>query len=148
MTTIDELVDFALNNPDNLYSKIDIGCISDELAQNIKEFTNFELHNYLISIDSYAILHTLNHHGLEETENLRGQEGITKQDFSLLLDIVFYADKISDAGKGKDGKNAILFEKTIDNLYHAVFEIRTIIGEKKKLYKQSRIMLKTYYKHK
>lgn len=138
---ISNLFDFSLNNPLNELRMVDIGVINQDFAQQ----TGYLTENYIVSIDSFGIKHILNGHSVSN-EILNNQIRITKNDFLLLHQIIFYADKITKGIKHKSAKNdTIFFEKTIKNKYEVVLEIRVISGAKKALYKKNRLVLKTMY---
>jgi len=127
---------------------IDIGIVDHALAGRIKKCTGEDLTGYLITIDNYSIKHTLEKHGNPITEAKRGQLNITKDDFLLLPKLIFEFDKVYidvKVNKIKHTKReSLIFEKTIDNTYFVVKEIRTVI----KKGKVNRIILQTMYKRK
>ena len=77
---IDALFDFVVTNSANDYWRIDIGEVSEDLAQIMYEATGFELLGYTISIDSYGLRHLLNQHGIADNEAQRGQINVQKKD--------------------------------------------------------------------
>jgi phage-Barnase-EndoU-ColicinE5/D-RelE like nuclease3/Transposase zinc-ribbon domain len=81
----------------------------------------------VITIDGYGILHAIKRHGNEPNEN---QVSLSEEDFLLIEQIVFEADKIENASRYE--KNALQFSKLIENEYFTIFEVITITGEKKK----------------
>ena len=68
------------------------------------------------------------------TNNLSSLVGLQLAKPTTNKQIVFEADKIEDVSHYE--KNALQFSKLIDNEYFTIFEVITIIGEKKKLYKK------------
>ena len=91
---IEELYDFALNNPENSYQIVDLMEISVNLAEKILATTGVDVSGFILSIDNYGILHTLERHGNPVREKARGQLAVTKTDFTHLLDIVSEYDSI------------------------------------------------------
>lgn len=143
---IDTLFDFVLTGAAKDYLRMDIGQISTHLAKDMNYFTQLNLENYLISIDSHGIRHLLNKHGISENEVLRGQVVVQKRTLWLLPQIIDRADKIQIAGKSAIGNDLILLEKTIlDYRYYTIWEVRTVTSIKKQAKKHSRIMLHTFY---
>jgi hypothetical protein len=130
---ISNLFDFSLNNPLNELRMVDIGVINQDFAEQIAQQTGYLTENYIVSVDSFGIKHILNGHSVSN-EVLNNQIGITKNDFLLLHQIIFYADKITKGIKHKSAKNdTIFFEKTIKNKYEVVLEIRVIWGKESTL---------------
>lgn len=143
--SINNLFDFAFNNPLNELRMVDIGQIDVDLAHKIKQLTGYETQDYIVSIDSFGIKHIMNGHSISN-EILANQIGITKNDFLLLHQIIFNADVISKGLKSKKSQiETIFFEKIIQNKYEVVLEIRIVSGKKKMLYKKNRLVLKTMY---
>ncbi len=138
---ISDLFDFAFNNPENIKKIVDIGIVDSHLALRIKENTGFETENYIISVDNYGIRHAVEHHGNVELEKLRGLIAVCKKDFDFLHEIIFEAENIKYGGKSNLGKDVILFEKNLLNLYTAVLEVRLVT----KKGKQNRLILETFY---
>ena len=143
---INELFDFAFNNPENKKKMLDLGLIDKDLAEKIKTATELDLENYLISIDNFGIRHTMEKHGSSKTEEPRGQIAINKEDFAKILDIVQKADKITLEGKTSIGKDVILFEKQLEVLYAVAEEVRSITSTKKG--KQNRLVFQSFWKRK
>ncbi len=139
--SIESLFGEVIENEDNELKIIDLGKIEKEFHQKIIEDTEEDLNNFLISIDSYSIRHSLNRHGKGNELN-NSQLPIEKSDFTKIVEVVFEADLIST--DEKKGKKSILFHKKIEATFVAIFEIRRITSKKKK--KISRIMLQTLYK--
>ncbi len=143
---IEKLFDFAFNNPKNEKKIIDLGIIDADLAKKIKEQTDLDLKDYVISVDNFGIRHTMEKHGNPNTEIPRSQIAITKEDFSKITAIVLQADQISIDGTTSIGKEVILFEKRLEELYTVAKEVRTITSTKKG--KVSRLMLQSFWKRK
>ncbi len=143
---IDALFDFVVTNAANDYWRIDIGEVSEDLAQIIYEATGFELLGYTISMDSYGLRHLLNQHGIADNEAQRGQINVQKKDLLHIFQILETPDSITDSGKSRIGHPCILVEKVIrDKYYFAVWEIRTVQSLQKLKKKKHRLILHTFY---
>ena len=70
---IEALYEFTLNNLDNQHKRIDIGIVNKELGIFIFNQTNIDVTDYIITIDSYSIIHTLERHGNPVKEAKQGQ---------------------------------------------------------------------------
>jgi hypothetical protein len=143
---IDAIFDFAITGAAKDYLRMDIGKVSQSLSKTICDKTQFDLENFIISVDSHGIRHIINKHGTFENEALRGQMLVQKRALWRLPQILELADKIEIVGKSAIGNDLILFEKTIANQrYFTIWEIRIVKSLKKQKKKQSRIMLHTLY---
>ena len=143
---IDALFDFVVTSSANDFWRIDIGEVSEDLAQNIYKTTGFELLGYTISMDSYWFRHILNQHGISESEVTRGQINIQKKDLRFIVSILETPDILTDVGKSRLGHPCILLEKIIhDKHYFALWEIRTVQSVQKLRIKKHRFILHTYY---
>lgn len=141
---IEELYEFALNNPKNSYQIVDLMEISAELAEKILTATGVDVSNFTLSIDNYGILHTLERHGNPVREKARGQLAVTKMDFTRLLDIVSEYDAIRfDKRAYQNGvvKETFVFTKELENSYFVAKEIRRVT----KKGKRNRLILQTMY---
>lgn len=141
--SIEKFVEEVTENENNELKIIDLGKIETEFYQKIVNDTEEDLNNFLVSIDSYSIRHSLNRHG-QGNELNTSQLPVEKSDFPKLIEVVFEADLILK--DEKKGKKSILFHKNTETTLIAIFEIRRITSKKKK--KVSRIMLQTLYKKK
>lgn len=142
----DALFDFVVTGAAKDYLRLDIGKVSQSLAKTINNATQFNLENYIISIDSHGIRHIINKHGTSENEALRGQTLVQKRALWRIPQILESADNIEIVGKSAIGNALILFEKTIANQrYFTIWDIRIVKSLKKQAKKQSRIMLHTFY---
>ncbi len=139
--TISNLFDFAFNNPLNQLLRIDLGEVNGNLSNFIAEKTGIITCGAVFSMDNYAILHTITEHSNEKMEAQRGQVAVNKNSFSKLLEIIASPDVVKYAGKNIFGNDVVVFDKQLDNLYFAVWEIRIV--QKKR--KRNRLMLKTLY---
>ena len=143
---IDALFDFVVTGAAKDYLRLDIGQVTTNLANKIKDETPFNLENYAISIDSHGIRHILIKHGTTQNESLRGQIPVQKRSLWRLPHIVESADNIEIVGRSAVGNSLILFEKNIGEYrYFTIWEIRTVTSLKKLAKKQNRIMLHTFY---
>ncbi len=140
---IDVLFDHVITNSASDFLRVDIGMISTDLASEIYKNSMLSLDNFIVSVDSFCIKHTMNQHGTEK-EELRGQIPINKYELGLLTEVVENPDKVYSRRKTAVGYDSLIIEKTIGNLYFfSVWEIRIIKSLKKG--KKSRIMLQTFY---
>jgi len=146
--TLDELVgelfDFSFNNPDNTQKVEELGVISSELAQKIKEETGLDLENYTISIDNYGIRHAVEKHGNPKTETPRGQVAISKEDFLKILEVVQNADEITKKGTNRTGQDIILFKKRFKEFFTVAKAVRPVKSKKKK--KKNRLSFQSLWK--
>ena len=76
---IDALFDYAVTTSANDFWRIDIGQVSEDLAQSIHQITGLNILDYTISIDSSGVRHILNKHGIAENEVTRGQLSVQKR---------------------------------------------------------------------
>jgi hypothetical protein len=67
-----ELYEFTLNNSANEYRRLDIGVVDKNLAEVIRNLTEIDVTDFVITIDSYSIVHTLERHGNPIKEAKRG----------------------------------------------------------------------------
>jgi hypothetical protein len=135
---IESLFDFAQNDITNKNKVVRLGLIDDEQAETIEEKTEFNIKGYQRVIDVYGIKHALRQHGNKQTEEKRGQIAITKDDF-LLIPQILMSENVIWAGKNRIGKDCLLYEAVIDDVFYYVEEIRS--GRKE-------LALNTLYKRK
>jgi hypothetical protein len=141
---IEDLYDFALNNPENSYQIVDLAEVSADLAEKILTTTGVDVSGFTLSIDNYGILHTLERHGNPVREKSRGQVAVTKGDFTRLLDIISDYDTIRfDKRMYQNGvvKETFVFTKELENSYFVAKEIRRVT----KKGKRNRLILQTMY---
>ena len=136
---IDELYEFTLNNVDNQYKRLDIGVVDKDLASLIQNLTEIDVTNYVITIDSYSIIHTLERHGNPIKEAKRGQIGIEKHHFREVLDVILNPDNVRY--ETKHNKVSLIFEKDKGDKYYVVKEIRQVVKSRK----TNRLVLQTFY---
>lgn len=121
------------------FKKLDLGKLSDEEVNRIREELGFDLEDYHRIMDNSAINHTLNHHSNIKKEAQRGQIAITPADFGLIPQIVSQPNTIEYANKNQHGRDLIKHTKTLTEKVIYVEEIRT--GKKE-------VALQTLYKQK
>jgi hypothetical protein len=145
---IEDLYDFALNNPENELRIIEITRIEKELAEAIQLKTGIDLSDFVIAIDNYGIKHTIERHGDAKKEARFGQIAIQKSDFSLIEKIVREADSIRYDPRQKTPKSVVIetfiFEKEIDDVYYVVKDVRRVT----KRGKRNTLVFQTMYKKK
>ncbi len=135
---IEILFDFAQNSISNKNQVVKFGKIDDIQAALIFEKTEIDIKGYQRVIDVYGIKHALKQHGNEQQEEKRGQIAIKKEDFLLIPQIVT-SENVIWAGKNRIGKDCLLYEAIIDDIFYYVEEVR--IGRKE-------LALNTLYKRK
>jgi phage-Barnase-EndoU-ColicinE5/D-RelE like nuclease3 len=136
---LDALYELALYNPKNLHQIVDLGVIDETVGSFILKTTGIDVTNFLISIDNYSIIHTLQRHGNPVKEAAKGQLAVQKHHFQEVLSVILEADSVKyDVRRGKE---ALIFEKKKDPLYFVVKELRQVV----KKGKQNRLMLQTFY---
>ncbi len=121
-------------------TSIEIGIVDKNLAHKIHKQTEMNLEGYTITIDNSGVLHAMNRHSNEPNQN---QISLSESDFLKLEQIIFEADEIEEVSRYD--KKALQFSKLIENEYFTIFEVITITGEKKKLYKKNRLVFKTMF---
>ncbi len=121
-------------------TSIEIGIVDKNLAHKIHQQTEMNLEGYTITIDNSGVLHAMNRHSNEPNQN---QISLSESDFLKLEQIIFEADEIEEVSRYD--KKALQFSKLIENEYFTIFEVITITGEKKKLYKKNRLVFKTMF---
>ena len=136
---IEALYDLAVNNLANEYKRIDIGVINQELGVLISRLTNVDVTDYVLTIDSYSIIHTLERHGNPIKEAKRGQIGIQKHHFIEILEVILAPDIVRyDV---KNNRASLIFEKDKGDRYFVVKEIRQVVKSRKK----NRLVLQSFY---
>ena len=117
------LVDFALTDKTNKNRVVRFGEIDDLQAIAIHDKTEIDVSGYTRIIDVYGVKHTFIQHGNPTTEAKRGQIAVTKEDFLLIPQIVL-TENIIYSGKNKIGKDCLLYEAIINDIFYYVEEIR------------------------
>jgi hypothetical protein len=141
---IEDLYDFALENLENEYRVVDIFQIGAELARQIFEATGVDIEGFMVSIDNYSILHTLQRHGNPVKEAKHGQIAVTKSDFTKLPEILSAPDSVRlDIIIRKNGvqRDTLIFSKVFEHRYFVLKEIRSV----SKKGKTNRLILQTMY---
>jgi hypothetical protein len=141
---IEELYNYSLQL-NNEHKIIDIGFVDDKLAERILNFTGLDLCGFVISMDNYGIIHSLEKHGNPITEVMRGQLNVTKEDFKLIPLILSEFDSVRHDIKYTKNSNisreSLVFEKKIGNRFFVAKEIRKIV----KADKSNRLVFHTLY---
>lgn len=101
------------------YAKMDPISESDAMAYH--QATGLDLNGYQHEITSHEVKHALKQHG-GDSERLRGQIPITREDFSLLPEIT-RPENIVGVEKGKRKQDIILYEKRVNGHILAVEEV-------------------------
>lgn len=110
-------IQIALSDSDiqNFAKKaLDVPKIKNSVSAKIKSQLGINVEGYNISLKNDAIRHTIAQHSDMFKENLRGQVPITVEDFKNIPEIINNPDNIEYAGKTKQGKPVIRFEKNIN----------------------------------
>lgn len=121
--SIDKLIDIARNSGDNK-AFVEIGKVSPEVAEKVKEVTGIDVEGFVHSIDEAAIRHIFKQHGNEKTEKSRGQIGVTDEDIKNIKEIVENPDEIQKGDVLADGIETVIYKKTIDGMSIYVQEVR------------------------
>ncbi len=122
---IESLFELAQNNDNNNNKVLILGAVSDEIAVKLLSDYNIDVRGFCFSIDIYAIKHILKSHGNTEKELKRGQKSVMIEDIKRIFEILTQPDVVSRDGKNKIGLDVIQFQKTIDDHYLIINEIRT-----------------------
>ena len=109
----EEFVQEAVDRKD-FGKKIYFGAISDELAERIEKATGVSVAGYNCTLRAHEVRKILKDHGVEKTENMRGQRAISISDFASIPEIVQNADDIRLSPNKFEGKPVVEFVKTID----------------------------------
>ena len=136
---IEELYEFTLNNLENAYKRIDLCVIDQALGAYIYRLTNIDVTEFVLTIDTYSILHTLERHGNPVKEAKRGQIGIQKDHFKEIIEVILEPDIVRyDI---RNNRESLIFEKDKGDRYFVVKEIRRVVKKRKK----SRLVLQSFY---
>ncbi|TAE00119.1 MAG: hypothetical protein EAZ97_06875 [Bacteroidetes bacterium] len=139
-TNIRDFVDQILADISNKQHKLILGKLTETEVLELESQLGIDLSGYQRILDNFGIKHSLKEHGDAKKEELRGQIGITNEDFEKILEIVSDPDEIETGEKSRLGKDLIKYSKVIENaLFFYVEEIRT--GKKE-------LALQTIYKRK
>ena len=109
---LERFIDNALsNNTSN--QKFYFGRIGQDLARRIWDETGVDIEGYNCTLRANEVKKILNNsHGNQETEALRGQRAVTKEDLMRIPEIIQSPDNIQLDSKLFEGKPVILFSKT------------------------------------
>lgn len=136
---IEELYEFTLNNLENQHKRLDIGVINKELGVFIYNQTQIDVTDYVITIDSYSIIHTLERHGNPIKEAKHGQVAVQKEHFKEILEVILHPDIVRyDIRRNKA---SLIFEKEKRDKYYVIKEIRQVVKARKK----NRLVLQSFY---
>ena len=136
---IEALYDLAVDNPANEYKRIDVGIVDEKLGELIARLTSIDVTDFVITIDSYSIIHTLERHGNPIKEAKRGQIGIQKHHFKEILEVILNPDVVRYDVRNK--RASLIFEKDKGDRYFVVKEIRQVLKSRK----QNRLVLQSFY---
>lgn len=137
--SINELYDFTINNLDNAYKCIDIGVIDSELGKLILDSTGVDVSGFCLSIGNYSIRHTLQRHGNPIKEASKGQIGVEKHHFKMIIAVILNPDKVRY--EVRRGKESLIFEKEMKDFFIVCKELRRVVKQGK----VNRLMLQTFY---
>jgi hypothetical protein len=136
---IDTLFELTINNIENEYKRIDLGIVSKELGLLISDMTDIDVTDYVITLDTYSISHTMERHGNPIKEAKLGQIAVQKHHFIEILDVILNPDNVRyDV---RNSRASLIFEKEKDDKYFVVKEIRQVQKSRKK----NRLVLQTFY---
>lgn len=118
--SINEFFERAQNTSDK-FEKLYLGRISQELAEQVNQAVakanlDADVSNFDFVISNNTMRHIDNHHGINANEASRGQVPITKDNISMVKEIINNPDDIIFTGFSKDGKPAIAFKKDINGV--------------------------------
>lgn len=123
--TIAELVAWVQDNPkSNELKSVVYGEVTGVQAAAIEKATNIDILGFERVLDSYGIKHILKNHG-KASEELRGQEPITVEDFKKIPDVVENYDKVFVGGISKKNKfPMIAYVKRVNGVILVIEEQR------------------------
>ncbi len=120
-----EFISASLDNKTN--GRLFIGKIKTSTAAKIKELTKISAFGKSLVLTSDEIKHIFKQHGNPQTENARGQEAITTNNFDAVLEAICApSNVISEIDE--NGVVSLIFSKEVNGETTAV----TIVSEKKK----------------
>jgi hypothetical protein len=136
---IEELFELTINNIENEYKRIDLGIVSKELGLLISNMTDIDVTDYVLTLDTYSISHTMERHGNPIKEAKLGQIAVQKHHFIEILEVILNPDHVRYDVRNK--RASLIFEKEKDDKYFVVKEIRQVQKSRKK----NRLVLQTFY---
>jgi len=124
--TLEEFVEKAKENKsEKRYYQL--AKIPYELVEQLNEITDKDLKGFSFSITTDAIRHIEKKHN-EENERVKGQKGITLQDYSIIADILLHPDFISNEENAKNGAQTLRFTKSNHTIITQVFTKKKTIS--------------------
>ena len=124
LETIEELVEVAWENKTNDLFFCEIAAVPERLANFLKEKYAISIYGFFHILDNYVLRHVEIRHGNPETENLKGQVFVQREDFLLIPAIISTYDFL--AYEFARNKHILIFKKIIrGHLYIYVAEIRS-----------------------
>ena len=102
---------------------LDLGVTT--IADRIKADTGIDVAGFTHVLDRSGVRHAIKQHGDPKREAARGQLPVTEADFALLPEVLANPDTIENAGKTKQGRDAIRYSKAIGDQIFYVEEVRT-----------------------
>lgn len=100
--------------------KIYYGKVNENVAKKVLDDYEIDIFEYNISLKGDNIRKIIKDHGNVETEKLRGQVAVTKNDFNHIDNIISDPDNIILSTKTNYGKPSLIFIKKIRNEYKLV----------------------------
>lgn len=130
---IEDLVNIALSRKDGNNAYAEIGEVTANVAEMVKQATGIDVTGFVHAVDESAIRHVFEKHGNEKKEASRGQVAVTNNDIANLANIVMSPDKIEQG----DEENTIEVSKRVGSEVLVVQEIRA---------RRKKLALKTMWK--
>ena len=122
--SVEELVDIALSRKDGNKAFAEIGEITQDVAEKVKQVTGIDVTGWVHGIDEAAIRHIIKEHGDNLVEESRGQVAVTPQDISRINEIVQNPDSIEKGDPLPNGNETVIYKKTIEGTSIYVQEMR------------------------
>ncbi len=122
---IGELYDSAIDRKSNKKISVNYKTVDNYEADKIKQNTGLDVEGFARVIDNYSIRHILKGHKDSEKEENRGQIAITKDDVTMIPEIILNADNIVRSKKSKTGLDVIRYEKRVNGFVYIFEEVRT-----------------------
>lgn len=126
--SVDDVVSFVKNSVTNAFSgRLFVGKIDANVAQRVKSDTGISVDGKSVVLSSDDIRHIFKQHGDAKSEATRGQEAITIDNFSDVMEAIFSPDSVTSS-TDKSGVVSLVFTREAENKTTAV----TISSDKKK----------------
>lgn len=122
--SVEQLVDIALSRKDGNKAFAEIGEITQDVAEKVKQVTGIDVTGWVHGIDEAAIRHIIKEHGDNLVEESRGQIAVTPQDISRINEIVQNPDSIEKGYPLPNGNETVIYKKTIEGTSIYVQEMR------------------------